>query len=82
MKGYGYFSRFMEFHKDQISDFCEVRNWCWEQWGPSRELEFWKPVGNSNPAWCWLTDEWRIRIYFASEKEAQWAVLKWGNIYR
>lgn len=78
MSGYGDFTRFVEFTGKEFARFIEVRNWCWEQWGPSCEYDFWCRIGNRNPAWCWLTDEWRTRIYFASDKEAQWYHLKWG----
>lgn len=80
MNGYGDFQKYVEFNKLSLSKFCEVRAWCWEQWGPSCELEYWKQISNPNPAWCWITDEWRIRIYLASNKEAQWFLLKWGKI--
>lgn len=77
MNGHGSYEKFVEFGKHNFDNFIEIRNWCWEQWGPSCELEFFK---NRNPSWCWLVDEWRIRIYLGSNKEVQWFLLKWGYI--
>lgn len=78
MSGHGDFARCVDFSGKEYSRFIEIRNWCWDQWGPSCEYNFWCRISNPNPAWCWLTDEWRTRIYFTSDKEAQWYHLKWG----
>lgn len=75
--GHEDFKRFVEFSNDEQEKFINCRNWCWDQWGPSCELEFWETIKNKNPAWCWLVDNWRIRIYLATEKEAQWFYLRW-----
>lgn len=77
MNGYGDFARFVDFYN--FEKFIEVRNWCWETWGPSCELEIWKKYHNKNPAWAWMFDEYRTRIYFASDSEAQWYYLRWGK---
>ena len=81
MKGYGYFTRCLDFTKREQSRFIEIRNWCWATWGPSCEYEFWHPNPPNhlgNPSWCWITDEWRLRIYLTGDKEVQWFHLKWG----
>jgi hypothetical protein len=28
-------------------------------------------------AWCWISDQYRIQLYFANEKEYHWFLLKW-----
>ena len=75
--GYGEFRFYIEYPQSQFQEFIKVRNWAWEQWGPSCELDFWYKDKSINPAWCWLVDEWRIRLYFKSDTEAQWFILKW-----
>lgn len=63
--------------------FCEWREWCWSQWGPSKELNFYSStdlfdgVACSNANWCWLADQWRSRLYFRTESEASMFTLKW-----
>lgn len=63
--------------------FFQWREWCWDQWGPSKELnrydhdDLFDGVACSNPKWCWLTDGWRSRIYFRSESEASMFSLRW-----
>lgn len=77
MNGHGEFTRCVDFTREENQKFVKVRNWCWEQWGPSCELDFWYHQLDRNPAWCWMVDNWRIRLYFATEKEAQWFYLRW-----
>ena len=65
-------------------EFLERRNWCWEQWGPSEELEFHVKGDGTNPAWCWILENpyvysEKMRIYFSTEKELSWYILKWGE---
>lgn len=77
MNGFGDFQYkvgYLRYH-DRYK-FIEIRNWCWEQWGPSCEYEFWKL--DINPSWCWIIDRNELRILLASTKEAQWYSLKWG----
>lgn len=78
MKGYGYFNRCLDFRKKESEKFIEIRKWCWETWGPSCEYEFWQSSNTKNPSWSWIIDDWRIRIYLATDKEIQWFHLKWG----
>lgn len=57
--------------------FCDVRAWCWETWGPGRELKF---VRSSNDTrWSWLTDGYRTRIYLLGEEEYTWFTLRWSE---
>lgn len=60
--------------------FVKHRQWCWETWGPSCELEYrWRVGTSANPHWCWMSDTvGRIRIYFASEGEASHFALRWA----
>jgi hypothetical protein len=60
--------------------FVEHRQWCWETWGPSCELDYYYQMGEKrNPSWCWMSaDNGRIRIYFGSEKEAAHFGLRWS----
>lgn len=79
MSGHPDFTRCVEFNHREFATFVEIRNWCWEQWGPSTELDIWYKIANKNPAWCWISDQWRTRIYFAGDKEAQWYHLRWST---
>lgn len=76
-KGYGHYKFMASFrNKFEQEKFFQVRNWCWEQWGPSSELEF-SEIRNS--AWAWLVDEWEMKIYIATDKEYQWFLLRWHD---
>ena len=75
MNGYGDFKYTVRFAFSEREKFCEIREWCWEQWGASREFNLWDAT--KNPAWCWNMDQYRIQIYFAGEGEYQWFLLKW-----
>jgi hypothetical protein len=77
MNGYGNFKYVAKFRKrGDREKFIAIRNWCWEQWGPSCELEFWKE--DVNPAWSWAVTEFETKIYIDSDKEASWYILKWS----
>lgn len=76
-KGHEHFKYLATFwHKDK-EKFCEVRNWCWQQWGPGCEIDFHHSVVNRSSSWSWLIDEYRMNIYIATDKEYQWFLLKW-----
>lgn len=81
MTGYGDFKFMIKlYHNDQdLNKFIDVRNWCWENWGPSCEYFFYKKLENEkNPAWCWANYEFENRIYLAGDQEASWFLLKWA----
>lgn len=65
------------------SDFCDVREWCWTNWGPSKELDaydhydLFDGVSCSNPQWCWQHDQYRTRIYLRGDAESIAFTLKW-----
>ena len=75
--GYKDFKYCVNFSNKELDKFCEIRNWCWEQWGASSELDTWYKIALKNPAWCWQYDQWNTRLYFASDAECQWYLLKW-----
>lgn len=56
----------------------EIRNWCWETFGPGCELETALLMWNNNeePEWCWRSEHNQLRIYF-KKKTAEWFTLKW-----
>ena len=64
--------------------FFEWRNWCWLEWGPSKELleynhyDLFDGVYASNNHWCWRNDETsRARIYFKADEDASAFALRW-----
>ena len=63
-------------------DFNRVRDWAWQTYGSSCDREHWLNMNENNrfpvnPHWCWHTEFNELKIYFATEKEANWAKLKW-----
>ncbi len=61
--------------------FCDVREWCWQTWGPGRELKF--VDVKSTPNWSFMTDNYRTRIYLSDTQEVEWFTLRWSEcIYR
>lgn len=78
--GYDLFKYGIDFKSSELHKFCEIREWCWQQFGPSCELDIFRQNPNSRyQDWAWLRDSTRTRLYFMSEKELQWFLLKWGN---
>lgn len=59
--------------------------WCWQQWGSSKEMntfdndDLFDGVVCSNPHWSWQTDERtnRCRIYLRGDAEASMFMLSW-----
>ena len=79
MNGYGKFKYCINFNYTTVQNFCDIRRWCSEQWGASDDLEFFEKIKEPNTAWCWVNDQYTMRIYIATDKEAQWFLLKWGD---
>lgn len=77
--GYGIFKYVINFSRDKKQLFCEIRAWCWKQWGPSCELDFYSKVDSTvkSAQWAWMFDEFRTNLYLQSDKEYQWYLLKW-----
>lgn len=67
-------------------EFFKLRVWCWETWGPSREVNSRvandyivnKYTDDSNEHWSWLNDEYRARLYLKDKNEVALFQLKWG----
>jgi hypothetical protein len=63
--------------------FFELRLWCWETWGPSREVDQYNleididPVDKNNH-WSWINDQYRARLYLAGPADAAYFTLKWS----
>jgi len=77
MLGYHDYRYSTTFIRNNIEKFLEVREWCWEQWGPSCEYEF-VYKKQFKPVWCWISDHHgRYRILLETDKETAWYVLKW-----
>ena len=67
---------------ERLIAFNQVRQWCWETFGPSCEREHWLELDKfkhpvPNERWCWHSDYGNFKIYLRSEKEANWFKLKW-----
>ena len=85
-KGTSQFSHYiMPIWSSQLADkikFFEWRKWCWETWGPGFERDIAIELGNSHyeiGRWAWNTNYDQRRLYFKSEKELNWFVLKWSE---
>jgi hypothetical protein len=79
MLGHGLFKYQTVFLKREIENFIGIRIWCWEQWGPSSELDFYYLLENK-PPWSWVSDNHgRYRILLQSDKECSWYILNWLN---
>jgi hypothetical protein len=76
-KGYDNFKYYTGFRYNEMPKFDEIRQWCWEQFGPSCEITIHHKIPTANHTWCWILDDYRARIYFATDKEYQWFLLKW-----
>lgn len=67
---------------DVREKFFELRLWCWETWGPSREVDQYNiehPMpADKNVHWGWLNDQYRIRLYLGNHEDAALFTLKWA----
>ena len=78
-KGYGQFKYMAIFGSFREKEkFFQIRNWCWEQWGPGCEIDFHSSTTSRSDAWAWLVDDFRMNIYIATDKEYQWFLLRWA----
>ncbi|NDB84162.1 MAG: hypothetical protein EB127_15800 [Alphaproteobacteria bacterium] len=75
-----HFKYAIEFNRPHFDGdlYCEVREWCWQTFGPSRELKFINHQ-DDNHAWCFMTDNHRTRIYLKSKKELEWFTIRWSE---
>lgn len=75
--GFDKFKHYASFRYNEMEKFVEVRQWCWETFGPSCEMQIHHKLSTPNHSWSWILDDYRSRIYFATDKEYQWFLLKW-----
>lgn len=74
------------YNESAMEEFFKLRAWCWETWGPAREVDAPVPkdhIENKfqddiNDCWSWLNDEYRARIYLRDKDEVALFQLKWG----
>jgi hypothetical protein len=63
-------------------EFYDWRTWCWETWGPSKEidgyLDMFDGVHCENAHWCWESTEYRVRIFLRTDIEAELFLLRWA----
>lgn len=69
---------------DAEHQFNELRKWCWETWGPSKELEHWLKSSHDmnapcqNLHWAWHNDaNANRRIYLKTDQELVLYKLRW-----
>ena len=75
-----------EFSESAIEEFFRLRVWCWETWGPAREVSSTiakdyianKFTDDLNDNWSWLNDDYRARIYLKGKDEVAMFRLRWG----
>ena len=86
MNGYGKFKYGVDFtYNWKGTRFDHARTWCWENYGASVELDIWEdlPENERNPLWAWdrgqYNKSFRCMIYLATDKEANWFRLRWGE---
>lgn len=73
---------------ESMQIFFQWRRWCWETWGPSKELSEWLDDATTprtviapedhNPHWCWLNDQFATRIYLRTDAELTLFLLRWA----
>lgn len=86
MNGYGDFTYGIDLWADTGRQFNEVREWCWQTFGPSCELDIWndldRPGDVRNEKWSWdrgqYNKSFRCMIYLKDEQEANWFKLRFG----
>lgn len=78
----------LRYNVDSETDFVKVREWCWNVFGPSREIDLClDPRYNQalgDPRWSWhsprtsyMNSRPRPRIYLATDREAAEFLLRW-----
>jgi hypothetical protein len=92
--GYPWFSHYVTvtqprgitYNQTSIKLFNEIRNWCWETWGPSCELYDYDYLRRSadkasedkdvNPYWSWFVKN-NVRRIYLTQKGKVWFDLSW-----
>lgn len=70
---------------DVIKEFVQCRNWCWEHFGPSCEIDSYDAAVHtfafgpekSDPDWAWIDKNYGRRLYFKDETIAGMFSLMW-----
>lgn len=57
-------------------DLSAWREWCWQTWGPSKEL-LWAITIKPVPVWAWDTEFRHKRLYLKGDVERTLFELKW-----
>jgi hypothetical protein len=70
------------FSTEGRTQFLDLRQWCWNTWGPGIETWLHQPFWHSeitDHSWGWLSDQksYRLRILFKSPEQFTLAKLKW-----
>ena len=62
-----------------MKKFIEVRDWCWETFGPGVEWTIMQYQSSIVRPWIWISDNdgKRLRVLFSNEKQYTFARLKW-----
>jgi hypothetical protein len=88
-KGYGHFKYYILLHHLKGPGFHELREWMWQTWGASKELEEWiydnarmnsiniRTVYCQNEHWCWHNDNYERRLYIKNDEELMVFKLRW-----
>ena len=71
--------------QDVVKEFVQCRNWCWEHFGPSCEVDLYDDAvhsfafgpAKSDPDWAWVEKDYGRRIYFKDETIAGMFSLMW-----
>lgn len=72
---------------ESMQIFFQWRRWCWQTWGPSKELADWLedtvPRPNVTPEdhnqhWAWVSDSTNTRIYLRGDAELTMFLLRWS----
>lgn len=90
MNGHGQFKYYVDLTYDRnepsgslMEKFFELRQWCWETWGISREVTEYSSKdfawqGDQNKHWSWVNDQYRARLYLGNHEDAALFTLKWA----
>jgi hypothetical protein len=87
-RGYGIWKYSVTWHRrvrhaDGVRQFWQWREWAWNTWGPSKEVEWYSTADmfdgecSSNAHWCWQCDQWATRLFLRDDVEAELFMLRW-----
>lgn len=67
-----------------IEEFNRIRSWCWETFGSSCERDYYVSLNRAgatvNEHWAWAADASMKSIYFVSDVDLNWMLLKFSDI--